>query len=157
MAFRPYTVYGVGRNQGLTSDPTKAMKAAIFDVPFHIRFTGSTDFQYVADTAATFIACADASLPGAHVFNMHGETVEVRQIVKVINEEAGRELVTFGGDPIPIAPALSDAAIRRAVGDLQVTPIKVGVHETMRRFAELRDAVELDTSDIEVELRLHRR
>lgn len=153
IGLRPLTVYGVNRDTGLTSDPTKAMKAAIFDIPFHIRFSGSTDFQYVADTAATFIACADAPIQGAHVFNLHGDTVEVRQIVKTINQEAGHELVTFGGDPIPIAPALNDAAIRRTIGDLSVTPIKAGIHETMKRFAELRDAGKLDTSDIEMELR----
>lgn len=157
IGLRPLTVYGVNRDTGLTSDPTKAMKAAIFGIPFHIRFSGSTDFQYVADTAATFIACADASLPGAHVFNLHGETVEVSRIAQVINEEAERELITFGGDPIPIAPALNDAAIRRAIGDLPATAIETGVHETMKRFADLRDAVRLDTSDIEVELKQHRR
>ena len=157
IGLRPLTVYGVNRDTGLTSDPTKAMKAAVFGVPFHVRFSGATDFQYVADTAAAFIACADTSLQGAHVFNLHGETVEVRQIVKVINQEADRELITFGGDPIPIAPALNDAAIRRAIGDLPATPVEVGVHETMKRFAELRDAVKLDTSDIEVELRQHGR
>ena len=94
IGLRPLTVYGVNRDTGLTSDPTKAMKAAIFDVPFQIRFSGSTDFQYVADTAAAFIACADAPLPGAHVFNLHGETVEVRQIAEIINQEAKRELIT---------------------------------------------------------------
>lgn len=153
IGLRPLTVYGVNRDAGLTSDPTKAMKAAVLGVPFHIRFSGATDFQYVADTAAAFIACADASLPGAHVFNLHGETVEVKQIVKTINHEAGRELITFGGDPIPIAPELNDAAIRRALGDLPATPVEAGVRETMKRFGELRDAGKLDTSDIEVELR----
>lgn len=155
IGLRPLTVYGVNRDTGLTSDPTKAMKAAVLGVPFHIRFSGSTDFQYVADTAATFIACADAPLPGAHVFNLHGETVEVREIAEIINREARRELITFGGIPLPIAPALSDAAIRRAIGDLPATPVEVGVGATMKRFAELRDAARLDTSDIEVELRQH--
>lgn len=157
VGLRPLTVYGVNRDTGLTSDPTKAMKAAVFDVPFHIRFSGSTDFQYVADTAAAFIASADAPLQGAHVFNLHGETVEVRQIVEIINQEAERELITFGGEPIPIAPALNDTAIRREIGDLPATPVAVGVRDTMRRFAELRDAVMLDTSDIAVELRQHGR
>jgi UDP-glucose 4-epimerase len=153
IGLRPLTVYGVNRDTGLTSDPTKAMKAAVLGVPFHIRFSGATDFQYVADTAAAFVACADASLQRAHVFNLHGETVEVGEIARIINEQAQRELVTFGGEPIPIAPALSDAAIRRAIGDLPATPVKAGVRETMKRFAELRNAGKLDTSDIEVELR----
>ena len=155
IALRPLTVYGVNRDTGLTSDPTKAMKAAVLGVPFHIRFGGATDFQYVADTAAAFISCADVSLAGAHVFNLHGETVEIERIARTINEEAGRELVTFGGDPIPIAPALNDAAIRRAVGNLPATTLETGVHETMTRFAELRDAGRLDTHDIEVELKQH--
>jgi nucleoside-diphosphate-sugar epimerase len=155
IGLRPLTVYGVNRDTGLTSDPTKAMKAAVLGAPFHIRFSGATDFQYVADTAAAFIASADASLEGAHVFNLHGETIEVGDIARIINEEARRELVTFGGDPIPIAAALSDAAIRHAIGDLPTTPVKAGVRETMKRFAELRDNGRLDTSDIEVELRQH--
>lgn len=153
IGLRPLTVYGVNRDSGLTSDPTKAMKAAVLGIPFHIRFGGATDFQYVRDTAATFVACADNAAAGAHVFNLHGETVEVARIANVINEEAGRELVTFGGAPIPIAAAINDAAIRRAVGDLPSTPLEVGVSETMQQFATLRDAGRLDTSDIEMELR----
>src|SRR5437016_9641608 len=95
VGLRPLTVYGVNRDTGLTSDPTKAMKAAMLGVPFHIRFSGATDFQYVADTAAAFIACVDRAPEGAHVFNLHGETVEVKRIAKVINENAGSELASF--------------------------------------------------------------
>ncbi|HET6893369.1 MAG TPA: NAD(P)-dependent oxidoreductase, partial [Pyrinomonadaceae bacterium] len=149
IGLRPLTVYGVNRDSGLTSDPTKAMKAAVLGIPFHIRFSGATDFQYVADTAAAFIACADAPLEGARVFNLHGETVEVKRIVEVINGMVGKELISFGGPEIPIAAALNDAAIRRAVGDLPSTPLEAGIRETMRRFAELRDGGRLDTSDIE--------
>ena len=149
---RPLTVYGVNRDTGLTSDPTKAMKAAVLGVPFHIRFSGATDFQYVEDTAAAFIACADRAPKGAHVFNLHGETVGVERIANVINEKAGRELVTFAGPPIPIAPAIDDAAIRKAIPDLPSTPLETGIPETMRRFASLQDAGRLDTSDIEAEI-----
>src|SRR4029079_11354104 len=95
VGLRPLTVYGVNRDTGLTSDPTKAMKAAVLGVPFHIRFGGATDFQFVEDTAAAFIACADNAPEGAHVFNLHGETVEVARIVEVINAGAGTELATF--------------------------------------------------------------
>src|SRR6185436_15962129 len=84
VGLRPLTVYGVNRDSGLTSDPTKAMKAAILGRPFHIRFGGSTDFQYVRDTAAAFIACADRAPDGAHVFKLHGETVDVGRIASVI-------------------------------------------------------------------------
>jgi nucleoside-diphosphate-sugar epimerase len=152
VGLRPLTVYGVNRDTGLTSDPTKAMKAAILDVPFHIRFSGATDFQYVEDTAAAFIACADKAPDGANVFNLHGETVEVERIARVINENAGRQLVTFEGPPIPITPALDDTSIKRSIGDLPSTPLETGVRKTMRRFAELQAAGRLDKGDIESEI-----
>lgn len=152
VGLRPLTVYGVNRDTGLTSDPTKAMKAAILGIPFQIRFSGATDFQYVEDTAAAFIACADKAPDGAHVFNLHGETVEVERIAEVINENATAQLVTFGGPPIPIAPALDDRSIKRVIGDLPSTPLEVGVRKTMGRFMELQAAGRLDTSDIESEI-----
>src|SRR5213075_3022225 len=111
VGLRPLTVYGVNRDTGLTSDPTKAMKAAVLGLPFHIRFSGATDFQYVEDTAAAFIACADSASDGAQIFNLHGETVGVEQIAKIINQIADRDLVSFGGPPIPIAAAIDDSAI----------------------------------------------
>lgn len=148
VGLRPLTVYGVNRDNGLTSDPTKAMKSAVLSRPFHIRFSGATDFQYVADTAAAFIACADNGPSGAHVFNLHGETLTVDQIVRFINQQAKSELITFSGPPIPIAPAINDAAIRQAIGPLPSTPFTEGIHKTMQRFAELHAAGRLDTSDL---------
>jgi nucleoside-diphosphate-sugar epimerase len=153
VGLRPLTVYGVNRDTGLTSDPTKAMKAAALGVPFHIRFGGATDFLYVADAAAAFIACADRAPAGAHVFNLHGQTFMIDEVARLINQEAGRALVSYGGPPIPIAAALNDAAIRQTIGELPATPLAEGVRETMRRFVELRDAGRLDTSDIEAEMR----
>ena len=150
---RPLTVYGVNRDTGLTSDPTKAMKSAVLGRPFHIRFGGATDFQYVADTAAAFIACAVNAPEGAHVFNLHGETVTVERIAQFINSQIAHnngDLITFGGPPIPIAAAMDDTAIRRTLDGLPSTPLEVGVHETMKRFAALRDDGRLDTSDLEL-------
>jgi nucleoside-diphosphate-sugar epimerase len=147
VGLRPLTVYGVNRDTGLTSDPTKAMKSAVLGKPFHIRFGGATDFQYVADTAATFIACAGNTPEGAHVFNLHGETVTVDRIAKIINTFANADLITFGGPPIPIAAAMDDSAIRRLMNDLPLTPLEIGMGDTMERFAALRNAGRLDTSD----------
>src|SRR4030095_2101928 len=144
VGLRPLTVYGVNRDTGLTSDPTKAMKAAVLNRPFHIRFGGSTDFQFVADTAATFIACADQLPDGALVFNLHGDAVPVSRVVEVINARAQAALITFGGPEIPVAPSMSDVAIRKVVDGLPVTPLEVGIEETMSRFATLREEGRLD-------------
>lgn len=149
VGLRPLTVYGVNRDTGLTSDPTKAMKAAVLGRPFHIRFGGSTDFQYVADTAAAFIACADQASHGSFVFNLHGDAVPVSRVVEIINKNSGSKLVTFGGPAIPVAPSMDDSAIRKVIGALPVTPLTDGIEETMSRFKLLHDEARLDTSDLE--------
>jgi nucleoside-diphosphate-sugar epimerase len=151
VGLRPLTVYGVGRDTGVTSDPTKAMKAAVVGRPFHIRFGGKTDFLYVADCADAFIRAASADLEGSHVFNSHGESVEmaavVEEIEKLIPEAKGR--ITFDPTPLALPPELDDSAIVRALGDVPHTPLSQGMNETIERFAFLRRAGRLDTNDLD--------
>ena len=45
VGLRPWTVYGVGRDLGMTSEPTKAIKAVLLGRPYAINFGGWTDFQ----------------------------------------------------------------------------------------------------------------
>jgi UDP-glucuronate 4-epimerase len=51
LGLRPYVVYGPGRDQGLTSGPTKAMLAAAAGQPYHIGFGGRFDLQFADDVA----------------------------------------------------------------------------------------------------------
>ena len=149
IGLRPLTIYGVGRDFGMTSDPTKAMKATVVGRPFHIRFGGRTDFQYVADTADIFIRAAISDLSGAHVFNLHGETVSVADIVREIERVWPNSAITYADQPLNIPPEMDDAAIRAALGKPPVTPLAIGVRETIERFAVLHREGRLDTNDLE--------
>jgi len=149
IGLRPLTIYGVGRDFGLTSDPTKAMKATVVGRPFHMRFGGRTDFQYVEDTANIFISAAISDLEGSHVFNLHGETVHVADIVAEIERIWPHSAITYDETPLAIPPEIDDSAIRAALGDLPSTPLAVGVRATIERFAELHREGRLDTSDLD--------
>ncbi len=151
IGLRPLTVYGVGRDFGLTSDPTKAMKAAVVGRPFHIRFGGRTDFQYVADTANVFIRAATSNLEGALVFNLHGDTVQIKDVVAEIERARPNAAgtITWADLPLAIPAEMDDTAIRDALGDLPATPLADGVRATMKRFAELEGEGRLDTSDLD--------
>jgi nucleoside-diphosphate-sugar epimerase len=151
VGLRPLTVYGVGRDFGLTSDPTKAMKAAVVGRPFHIRFGGRTDFQYVADTADVFIRAATSELSGAHVFNLHGETIHVRDVVKEIERMIpdARGKITYADEALAIPAAMDDTALRKALGPVPATSLSDGVQATMTLFAELHREGKLDTSDLD--------
>jgi len=151
VGLRPLTVYGVGRDTGVTSDPTKAMKAAVAGRPFHIRFGGKTDFLYVADCADAFIRAASADLEGAHAFNSHGETVEVAAVVEEIEKlvPSAKGLITLDPTPMALPPALDDSAIIRALGDIPHTSLAQGAKETIERFSQLQREDRLDTKDLD--------
>jgi UDP-glucose 4-epimerase len=149
IGLRPLTIYGVGRDFGLTSDPTKAMKATVVGRPYHIRFGGRTDFQYVADTADIFIRAATSGLSGAHVFNLHGETVHITDIITAIERVWPHSEITHAEEPLTIPPEMDDSAIRAALGELPATPLEAGVRATVDRFAELHREGRLDTSDLD--------
>ena len=56
VGIRPYVVYGVGRDQGMTSSPTFAMLAAAVGRPWTISYSGTSHLQLASDTAAAFCA-----------------------------------------------------------------------------------------------------
>lgn len=151
VGLRPLTVYGVGRDTGMTSDPTKAMKAAVVGRPFHIRFGGKTDFLYVADCADAFIRAASSDLRGAHVFNLHGDTVHVHEVVAEIERSipAAKGSITCADQAIALPSMLDDTAIMAALGAVPHTPLAQGVKETIERFKALQKADRLDTSDLD--------
>ncbi|MBK7600034.1 MAG: NAD-dependent epimerase/dehydratase family protein [Acidobacteria bacterium] len=151
VGLRPLTVYGVGRDFGMTSDPTKAMKAAVVGRPFHIRFGGRTDFLYVADCADAFIKGAQSDIEGAQVFNLHGETVAIADVVseieKQLPESAGK--ITFSETPLTLPEELDDSAIAAIIGDVEHTPLSSGVKMTIDRFKLLNSEGRLSTTDLD--------
>ena len=139
LGLRPYTVYGVGRDQGLTSTPTKAMFAAAVGQPYHISYGGRNDFNYADDVARAFIAAARAPFEGADIFNIHGSAAHMREVVAAI-EAAATEIrgqITFEEKPLPFPDEVDGAPLARVIGQLPITPLAEGVAWTINRFREL--------------------
>ena len=148
---RPWAVYGAGRDQGLTSAPTKAMKALIVGRPYTIHFTGTFDLQYVNDTARIFLRCAEAGLEGAHVFSLRGSVVRMEDFLIALQkiEPEAALLIRAQGSPLPIAADLDDSALVRDLGEIPRTPLESGIRETLAIFQRLREEGRLDTADLE--------
>ncbi len=151
VGLRPLTVYGAGRDFGITSGPTKAMKAAVVGRPYHIGFGGKTDFLYVGDCAEGFIRAATTELAGAHVFNIAGETEAVADVITEIERHipAARGALTCAPNPIPMPSKLDDTAIRNALQLPPATSLAQGVRETIERFQLLQREERLDTKDLD--------
>lgn len=151
IGLRPWTVYGVGRDFGMTSEPTKAIKCLALGRAYHISYGGWQDLQLADDVACTFIRCLEVPYAGAKSYNLRGHVVslpELHQALCDVSPEASR-LITHGDRQLPIAFDLSDESLQRDIRPLPLTPLRDGIRSTLERFSALRDAGRLDTSDID--------
>lgn len=148
IGLRPATVYGPGRDQGITSAPTKAMFAAALGQPFHIPYGGRGEFHYANDVAKAFIACARTAFAGAEVFNLHGSVAHMSELVAAIEAAApeSRGRITFAEPGFPSPEEFDDAALTELIGPLPHTPLRQGVAATIALFRE-RIAEGLLTAD----------
>lgn len=130
---RPYTVYGVGRDQGLTSEPTKAMLAAAAGAKtHHIGFGGAQQFHFAPDVALQFIEAADHPLDGAYAFNLGTEPAKVGQVAAFI-QTFGTE-VTYDDTPLPFPSGCDGAELRRRFANVHETPLPDGIRQTIEHF-----------------------
>lgn len=136
IGLRPYTVYGPGRDQGLTSGPTKAMVAAAAGAAFHIPFSGRQGLQFAEDAARLFIQAARAPFEGAAVFNLRGSVVDMEEIVAAIEaaEPSAKGRISFAGPSLPFPEELDDAGLRATLGTVPDTPLADGVAQSMAMF-----------------------
>ncbi|MGH9351874.1 MAG: NAD-dependent epimerase/dehydratase family protein [Terriglobia bacterium] len=148
---RPWAVYGVGRDQGMTSEPTKAIKSVVLGRPYAIHFTGGVDLHYVRDTARDFIRCAETDLPGARVYAVRGAVVEVDEFIGALEKVApgARKLVRAEGKNLPIAADIEANAIARDLGGMAATPLETGIRETFELFTRMQREGRLSASDLE--------
>ena len=151
VGLRPWTVYGVGRDLGMTSEPTKAIKAALLGRPYAISFGGWTDFQYVDDVAKAFVLCLERPYSGAKSYNLRGAVVTLADfhaaLGRVLPEAA--TLVTTGKTQIAIAYDLADDALQRDLGLMPKTSLEDGIRETVAIFRQLQAEGRLDTADLD--------
>jgi nucleoside-diphosphate-sugar epimerase len=133
-ALRPYTVYGLGRDQGLTSEPTKAMLAAAAGQPFTIGFGGVMQFQWASDVAQQFIDAAIMPLNGAHSFNLGGTPVSVAHVVDIIHTVRTEAQISVTEKALPFPLGFDDAPLRSAFPTIYETPLEDGIRETIHSF-----------------------
>lgn len=134
VGLRPYVVYGAGRDQGITAEPTLAMAAAARGEPYHIGFGGRMQMHYAPDAARAFIDGARRSeRGGALVANLGGPAAGIDEVVAAIEAEAPESAgsITFAETPLPF-PEEFEGGVQPA----PVTPLREAVAETIAIFRE---------------------
>ena len=168
VALRPYTVYGVGRDQGVTSEPTVAMAAAARGEDAHISFGGTMQLQWASDVARQFLDAAwvprgdggdgtsstgpsggaadrapssgQAADRGAFVYDLGGPLVTIDEVARIIEQVRPDVRVTVGDARLPFPKGFDDSALRSAASRVYETPLEEGVRRTIERFEALAAA-----------------
>ena len=130
VGLRPHTVYGPGRDQGLTSAPTTAMVAAAAGRPYRLPFGGSYQLQYAPDVAAAFVAAARGGADGAGLRDIGGPAVHTDELIAAIRAVAPDAELDYEPVELPFPADTGDPA------DGQ-TPLAEGVADAVGRFRDL--------------------
>jgi nucleoside-diphosphate-sugar epimerase len=136
---RPHVVYGLGRDQGVTSSPTVAMLHAAAGRGYRIPYGGASQFHFADDAAAILVAASRADHEGALVADLAGPVTSMAEIVAAIESAAG-ELdgpVTFEDKALPFPSETHDGDLEGAIGPVPRTPLQEGVERTIEGFRGL--------------------
>ena len=137
VGIRPGVVYGVGRDQGLTSKTTAAILAAAAGKPYEVPFSGGVSWLYAGEAASAFIRAVSRERPGAAVFDMNGVYAPVEEGVRILKRLAPSAAITVSGTPLAFPMHLPDEPLRAYLGDYGSMPLDEGIRETYDDFRSL--------------------
>ena len=137
VGIRPGVVYGVGRDQGLTSKTTFAILAAAAGKPYEVPFSGGVSWLYAGEVASAFVHAVSRERAGAPVFDMNGVYAPVEEGLRILKQLAPSAAVTSSGQPLAFPMHLPDEPLRSYLGDYGRIPLAEGIHETYEAFRSL--------------------
>jgi UDP-glucuronate 4-epimerase len=149
IGLRPYIVYGVARDQGMTSDIAKALLAVAAGQPYHIRFGGPVGLQYADDVARIFIQCARSGYEGATSCNLRNDIVDVAEFVALVKARYPSAELTYNADNLlPFPYDLDDSGLRGILGKVPHKPLGDAIDETVGMFRDLLAAGQIDLKQL---------
>lgn len=135
IGLRPYTVYGIGRDFGLTSTPTAAMLSAAAGQNFHISYGGMGLYHLGADIGMIFARSALAEdLTIAAVFDPPGNHVHMREITAAIQATVPGSKITFDDTTLPFPHQVDTEGLAQIIGPIEITSIETGISSTIEGF-----------------------
>jgi nucleoside-diphosphate-sugar epimerase len=137
VGLRPGVVYGVGRDQGMTSKTTVAILAAAAGKPYTIPFRGPVSWLHAGEVASAFVRAVSKERKGAEVFDINGVASTVEVSVDLIRKISPEAKIGLSGDALPFPMALSDQPVRSFLGDYGAISMEEGIRQTHDMFRAL--------------------
>ena len=151
VCLRLNTTYGKGRDKGMTSAPTNALKAIAMGsvsgklIPFEMPYQGRENYHFVEDVGAQFAACTLQPYEGFGAFNIKGETIAINEFLKIADVEANelgmgdysQSSILADAPPNLFVHDLEHQKIMKSFKDLPLTKISDGVRKSLIEFQNM--------------------
>jgi nucleoside-diphosphate-sugar epimerase len=142
LSIRPGVLYGPGRDAGLTSTPTTAMKQLALGRAYEIPFRSRQDYLFAPDVGAAFGAAAVEPFNGYGVFALPSTTLSTVEIVDSMRR-ASAELglgnnfqITIGKEDVPFICDLEYEPFAKAFANVPHTPLDDAVRQSLEVFLD---------------------
>ena len=148
ICLRLNTTYGKGREKGMTSAPTNAIKAVAMGavsgtaIPFEMPYQGRENYHFVEDVGNHFAQCILQPFEGFAAFNIKGETIGIETFLDVIRDQSAelgigsfaKLAIKEGAPPNLFICDLNHEKIHAAIKGLHLTTIGEGVRKSLVEF-----------------------
>jgi len=148
VGLRPGVVYGVGRDQGMTSKTTVAILAAAANTAYTIPFRGPVSWLHAGEVAAAFIRAVSREQGEAKVFDINGVASTVEDSMALLKRVAPDAQVSWSGEALPFPMNLSDEPVRAYLGNYGSVPLEAGIKSTYDAFRVLLQRGLLSASNV---------
>lgn len=142
LSLRPGVLYGPGRDAGLTSSPTTAMKHVALGRAYEIPFRSRQDYLFAPDVGAAVGRAVLEPFEGYGVFTLPSWTLTTDQIVESMRRAAARLglaeqcAITVGNEEVPFICDLEYEPFVETFSNVPHTPLDEAVRKSLEVFRE---------------------
>jgi UDP-glucose 4-epimerase len=142
ISIRPGVLFGPGRDAGLTSTPTTAMKHIALKQAYKIPYANKQDYLYAPDVGAAVGSALMEPFAGYATFTLPSHTVDTNEMVRAMHAAAA-ELqlaqpirISVGDSQVPFICDLEFQPFLDAFPSVPHTPLKQAVQQSIETFVE---------------------
>lgn len=142
LSLRPGVLFGPGRDAGLTSSPTTAMKRLALGQAYEIPFRSRQDYLFAPDVGAAIGIAVLEPFAGYGVFTLPSWTLTTDEIVKSMRRAAAdmgladRFRITVGNQDVPFICDLDYEPFLKTFHNVPHTPLDEAVRKSLEVFIE---------------------
>lgn len=142
LSLRPGVLYGPGRDAGLTSSPTTAMKHIALGRAYEIPFRSRQDYLFAPDVGAAVGLAVLEPFEGYGLFTLPSWTLTTAEIVESMRRAAAslglaeQCNITIGNDDVPFICDLEYGPFAEAFCKVPHTPLDEAVRKSLEVFCE---------------------